>query len=583
MIGSSCCAVVKLVVVAVLVVALGSIAGCAESQQFTPSSAEEGRSSVAFTEVTNQVGLGDFQHDPNALGEKWLPETMGAGGGFLDYNGDGRLDILLVENSTWPGRASAGPALRLYQNNGDDTFTDATGVAGLAGVSAYGFGITAADYDNDGDQDFYLTTLRQDRLFRNEDGVFQEVTEKAGVAGTPAWTMAALFFDADRDGHLDLYVGGYLDWSPEKNIDCTIDEKTISYCNPTNYEELGSRFYHNNGDGTFSEQTKAAGFAEVPGKALGVAELDFNDDGWPDLVVANDMNRDLLYENNGDGTFTEKGLISGIAFSESGVARAGMGIDVGDVDGSGQSSIFVGNFSQQMTGVYRHVGGGLFTDRAAVSRIGQPSMLMLTFGLFLFDVDLDLDLDLFAANGHIWENVQTQHDGITYQQRPQLFINQGGGTFEEMHPAGGVLAQPMVARGAAYADVDGDGDQDVLVTENGGAAHLWRNDLKDGRFLRVRLEGRASNRDGLGSRVVAVVGDERMERRVRTGSSYLSQSEKTVTFGLGGAREVDTLRIEWPSGTVDELVEVAAGQEVRIVEGRGCVEKALASKTPVRR
>ena len=559
--------------------------GCngGEPQQVTPQdAAPDPAAGLAFTDVTAEAGLGDFRHVNGAFGEKWMPESVGSGGGFIDYDGDGWLDVLLVGGGVWPGHGDAVPALRLYRNNGDPgagpgqapTFAETTREAGLADLNAYGFGISVADYDNDGDADFYFTTLTEDKLFRNENGVFTDVAGTSGVVGEPVWSTSALFFDADADGHLDLYVGSYVDWSPEKDIVCLLEGETRSYCTPQLYDGLPGRFYHNNGDGTFTDQTETAGFLPGPGKTLGVAELDFNRDGFPDLVIANDTQPDELYQNNGDGTFTERGQLSGMAFDENGKSRAGMGVDVGVVDDTGQETMFVGNFSKEMIGVYRHIGNGLFVDRAALSQIGRPSLLTLTFSLFLFDVDLDGDLDLFAANGHLQPEIEQVQEGIGYREPPHLFVNRGDGTFEDVSPAlGGVLMQPIVARGAAYADYDRDGDLDVLVTENGGPAHLWRNDLqRDDHVLRVRLEGRRNNRDGLSSRIVAVVGGRRMERRVRSGSSYLSASETVATFGLGASSRVDSLLIYWPGGAVERFADVVADQEVLVVEGAGALE-----------
>ena len=525
-----------------------------------------------FTDVTALAGLGEFRHDNGAFGQLWFPEQMGAGGGFIDYDGDGWIDILLVGGGVWSkysGRSDV-PGLWLYRNNGDGTFSLKSEETGLAGIVAYGIGISVADYDNDGDQDFYFTTIGENMLFRNDGGKFTSLGKEAGVSGEAIWSASAMFFDADRDGWLDLFVANYAVWSPETDLWCSVDGKTKAYCPPERFRGLASSFYRNNGDGTFTEQTAVAGLGDERGKSLGIAEMDFNRDGWPDFVVANDGEPDQLYENNGDGTFTEKGLLTGMAYGERGEARAGMGIDVGMVDSSGQPSIFIGNFSQEMIGVYRYNQNGWFQDRAAVSRIGRASLLKLTFGVFLFDVDFDGDLDLFAANGHVYPVRTKTLDGITYRQPAQLFLNAGDGTFEEAGQyAGSVFQMPMVARGAAYADFDHDGDLDVLITENDGPVHLWRNDLEDGHYLRVRLEGVQSNRDGIGSNIIAVIGNQRMERRIRTASSYLSQMEKVATFGLGAATVVDSLLISWPSGKIERFVQVAANQEIRIVEDSG--------------
>lgn len=566
----------------VAIVAMGG-AGCAESRSgsstLTADSSDHSFGNIAFSDVTEQAGLGAFRHDNGQFGMKWFPEQMGAGGGFIDYDGDGWLDILLVGGGVWPEKSSRDvPALWMYRNNGDGTFSLVTDEVGLGGIRTYSLGIAAADYDNDGDQDFYLTCLRRNMLFRNDGGTFTEVSETANVADQEVWSSSAIFFDADRDGWLDLYVGGYADWAPETDVWCEIGGGKV-YCRPAHYHGIGSVFYHNNGDGTFTNRTAEAGFTHAHGKSLGVAELDVNNDGWSDLVVVNDGEADLLYENNGNGTFAEIGAISGIAYDENGAARAGMGVDAGVVDSTGQVTIFVGNFSGEMVGVYRHLGDGVFADRAAISEIGYPTLRTLTFGLFLFDAELDGDLDLFIANGHVYPEPASLKEGIEYRQASQLFLGRGDGQFDEAE-ARGVLAQKMVARGAAYADFDRDGDLDVLITENDGPAHLWRNDVIDaangngaGRhgpnYLRVHVEGTVSNRDGLGTRIEASVGGRLMERRIRTGSSYLSQNEKVATFGLGDAERVDYLIVHWPGGSTERFERVEANQDIYIVEGEG--------------
>lgn len=560
-----------------VVCAFAAIAGCngAEpSEQPVPAVATAG-AVLSFHDATGEAGLSAFRHENGAYGTKWFPEAMGSGGGFIDYDGDDWLDILLVGGGTWPGSGQEPVrALWLYRNLGDGTFTDVTEMAGLAGVRAYGFGIAAADYDNDGDEDVFFTTLGENMLFRNDGGTFTDVAGQAGVTGGSTWSTSPIFFDADRDGHVDLYVGSYVAWSPETDLVCTVAGGVRSYCTPEHYSGIPSQYYRNNGDGTFTDRTLEAGFADGPGKMLGVSEFDYNDDGWSDLIVANDTQRDLLYENNGDGTFTEKGAVSGIAYDENGGARAGMGIDTGVVDTTGEVTMFVGNFSKEMIGVYRHLGNGLFMDRAGISKIGLPSLLTLTFGLFLFDVDLDGDLDLFTANGHVQPEIEQTQEGITYREPPHLFVNDGNGYFEDAAAkAGAPMQQPLVARGAAYGDYDRDGDLDVLVTENHGRVHLLRNDLTGGgHFLRLRVEGRVSNRDALGTQVLAFADGRRMERRVRTGSSFMSQLEKTVTFGLGDAEKADSLVIRWPGGRVDRFADVEADREYVLIENEGILE-----------
>ena len=501
---------------------------------------------------------------------------MGSGGGFLDYDGDGWIDILLLGGGDWDSRTSI-QALFLYRNNGDGTFTEVTEAAGLTGVEGYSIGMAAADYDNDGDPDLYVTCLEENFFFRNEGGRFVEATREAGLEGNDIWSSSALFFDADRDGDVDLYAANYVAWTPETDIFCPSGGGAKLYCHPAVYAGVQSRYYVNEGDGAFSDRTEAAGFMPTLGKSLGVAELDFNFDGWPDLAVANDGEGDLLFRNNGDGTFEDIGASSGFAFSEHGEARAGMGIDAGITDSTGRYSLYVGNFSGEMIGVYRHQTGESFTDRAALSQIGFPSLLSLTFGLFLLDVDMDTDLDLFVANGHVHPDRTGENDRVRYRQPAQLFLNRGDGKFDEFTPGDGVWTEMLVGRAAAYADYDRDGDQDILITENGGPAHLWRNDTPPGRYLRVHVQGRASNRDGLGTRVTARLGDLVMERRIRTGSSYLSQSERVAAFGLGDREAVDSLTVRWPSGLVERFGEVAGGQDVLLVEGSGELQPVRAA------
>ncbi|MEM1095406.1 MAG: CRTAC1 family protein [Bacteroidota bacterium] len=523
---------------------------------------------LAFTDITAAAGFGDFVHRTGAYGQLLLPETMGAGVTIFDYDGDADQDVLLVGGGMWPGRDTLGvSALRLYQNDGAARFTDITAAAGLADLRAYGSGVTAADYDNDGDADLYLTALHENLLLRNDAGRFVEVGAAAGVAGAPgAWSAASIFFDADRDGWLDLYVGNYVDWTPETDIYCSLDGTTKTYCTPIQYDGLPSRFYRNDGDGTFTDRTDAAGFEPTPGKTLGVAQLDHNADGWPDLIVSNDTERDLLFENNADGTFTERGLIAGLAFDDKGLARAGMGLDVADLENDGRPTYVVGSFAQEMNGVFRYVGNGLFIDRAATSKMGRPSLPMVTFGLFAFDAEYDGDLDVLAANGHVFPEVSTVEVNNTYRQPTQLFLNDGRGVFSDATAQHDVLQQAILGRGAAHGDLDGDGDLDVIVTENGGPVHVWRNDSDAGNYLRVRLTGTASNRDALGAQLVAVIGEERMHRLVRTGGSYMSQSELTASFGLGTATRVDTLRLTWPSGRDTVVTEVQANQTLHLVE-----------------
>lgn len=557
--------------IAIVPLCLIVLVGCRQPR-LVPDAPEKAPS-VVLTDVTADAGLDQFRHENGAFGRKWYPEMMGSGGGFFDYDGDGWPDVLLLGGGTWNAEDTvAARPFWLYRNMGDGTFMDVTAAAGLADIDAYTIGFAAGDYDNDGDQDFVATNLGRDMLFRNDGGSFTEVGLESGLGSRKEWGSSPLFFDADRDGHLDLFIGNYVNWSPETDKWCPEGSPVKMYCIPADYEGIASRYYHNEGDGTFTDRTEEAGFITGRGvvreKALGAVEIDFNADGWSDLYVATDGEGNLLYENNRDGTFTERGVLSGVAFSQHGEARAGMGVDAGVVDSSGLISLFVGNFSEEPISVYRHVGDGLFLDRSAASKLSQPSHITLTFGMFLFDVDLDGDLDLFAANGHVYPDRLVEQDKITFEQPAQLYLNNGDGTFAEVRQSSGVLTRRLVARGAAYADYDRDGDLDILVTENDGPVHLWRNDTtQGGNYLRVRVSGRESNRDALGTLVVAEVDGYRMERRIRTGSSYLSQSETAAVFGLGDAAVLDSLIVLWPNGRSYRFSKIAANQEIVLVEG----------------
>jgi hypothetical protein len=523
---------------------------------------------VVFQDVTAASGI-RFKHTSGAVGKRFLPETMGSGCAFLDFDNDGDQDLFLANSMEWtPGKAKALPAL--YRNDGKGGFTDVTREAGLA-VETYGMGVAAADYDNDGWVDVFLTALGRNRLFRNKGGTFTDVTDKAGVAGS-GFSASALFFDYDKDGRLDLFVTRYVEWSADKDLFCTLDGKNKSYCTPESYKGASPFLYRNRGDGTFEDATAKAGVASPTSKALGVAMLDFDGDSWPDLVVANDTQPNRLYRNNKNGTFTDVGMTAGIAFSEAGVARAGMGVDAADYDASGRPGIVIGNFSNEMIALYHNEGSGLFVDEAPGSTIGQASALTLTFACFFFDYDLDGLLDIFAANGHVADDINRVQAKVQYAQPPHVFRNLGQRKFEAATPRlGAALQRPIVARGAAHGDVDGDGDPDLLVSVNNGPALLLRNDGGNrGHYLRVRTVGTTSNRDGIGARVtVTLDGGRRLERTVKTGSSYLSQSELPVTFGLGTAVKVVKVEVAWPSGKTDVVTGVAADRTIVVKEGAG--------------
>jgi enediyne biosynthesis protein E4 len=528
---------------------------------------------LTFTDVTSSAGI-HFTHESGAFGKKYLPETMGSGCAFLDYDNDGWPDILLVNSKAWPGHGSAKTYPALYHNNRNGTFTDVTRQAGLA-VDVYGLGVAVADYDNDGWEDIYLTGLDGNRLFHNlGNGRFADVTAKAGV-GAGGFSMGAMWFDYDKDGKLDLFLVRYVEWSIAKDLFCTLDGSHKSYCTPESYKGQTALLFHNKGDGTFEDVTRRAGVFNPSSKALGLALLDFDNDGWPDVFVANDTQPNKLYRNNGNGTFTDVAVSAGVAFSEAGAARAGMGVDAADYDGSGRPSLIIGNFSNEMLALYHNEGTGLFIDDAPATTIGQSSLLTLSFACFFFDYDLDGLLDIFAANGHVADDIASVQPKVKYAQPPHVFRNLGGRKFEEAaRRLGPALQKPIVARGAAYADIDNDGDLDLLVSVNNGPAMLLRNDGGNrNSWIRVRTVGGPSNRDGIGARVTVTPegGGTAQWRLVHTGSSYLSQSELPLTFGLGSARRVAKVEVAWPSGRVDSAVGVAANQILTFQEGKGVV------------
>ena len=527
---------------------------------------------ITFRDITAPAGI-RFTHNTGAFGKKYLPETLGPGVAFIDYDNDGWPDIFLVNAMDWPGHAQKHSTPKLYHNNRDGTFTDVTNKAGL-NVEMYGMGVAVGDYDNDGFDDLFVTAYGQSRLFHNNgNGTFSDVTQKAGLAGPKEFSTSAAWVDYDKDGRLDLIVANYVQWSPETDLYCTLDGKSKSYCTPESYKGTAVRLWHNRGDGTFEDVTQKAGLGDTTSKTLGIAVLDYDNDGWPDLAISNDTQPNKLYRNNGNGTFTEKAVVAGVAFSEDGVARAGMGIDAADYDHSGYPSLVITNFSNQMISLYHNEGKGLFVDEAPRSDVGRASLLTLGFGCFFFDYDLDGWPDLLVANGHIDPDIQRVQANVKYAMPPHLFRNTGKGKFSEVaQTLGPAFNAPRVARGVAYADVTNDGRLDLLFSTNGGTAVLFRNEAASGaanHSLRIKLAGTKSNRDGIGAVVKLTAAGETQTQMLRSGSSYLSASELVLTFGLGQRDKADAIEVRWPSGQIDKVSNVSAGQTVTVSEGKG--------------
>lgn len=524
-----------------------------------------------LTDVTQAAGIA-FRHNSGAYGKKYLPETLGPGAAFLDYDGDGWQDLLLVNSMDWAGHKRRRSTPKLYRNRQDGTFEDVTRAAGLD-VEMYGLGVAAGDFNNDGRPDLFLSCLGQSHLFQNTGkGGFTDVTAKSRLAGHEGFSTSAMWLDYDRDGRLDLFVTNYVRWTRAGDIFCSFDGKVKAYCTPEAYRGATCWLFRNRGDGAFEDVTAKAGILDTTCKSLGVAMVDFDNDGWPDIFVANDTQPNKLYRNQRGASFAEVAVKSGLAFSEDGRARAGMGVDVADLDGSGLPTIIVTNFDNEMMGLYRGSKGGVFLDRAPQSGIGQATRRSLGFGCFFFDPDLDGRLDLLIVNGHIDDSISRARPDVTYAQPPHLFMNAGGRFLDATAALGASFAAPKVARGAAYGDIDNDGDLDVLVTTNNGPAYLYRNDLAaPHRSLRLKLTGAKSNRDAIGAVVRYEAGGAHGARTVRSGSSFLSQSELPVTLGLGTAAAADRVVVTWPSGQTAAYHPLKAGTSYEIVEGRGIV------------
>jgi enediyne biosynthesis protein E4 len=547
-----------------------------EAASYAVGSSQKEAPPLSFVDITATSGI-DFVHENGAAGKKWMPETMGSGCALFDYDGDGDLDALLVNGRRWDGTGTA--RTKLYANSGTGSFVDVTQAAGL-NVDIYGMGVAVADYDGDGDLDLYLTAQGPNVLLRNDGGRFVDVSAQAGVAGVlwkdeqgrenPEWSTGAVWADVDGDGWLDLLVTNYVRWSAATDIYTSLDGKAKSYATPQQYPGSTPRLYRNLGDGTFADRTREAGLFLPEGKSMGVAMTDFEGDGLIDLVVTNDTQPNFLLHNLGGGRFEERGLMAGIGYDDTGRARAGMGVDIASVENDGVQSIAIGNFSREALSLYRQAGE-VFVDAAGKAKLVQSTLRPLTFGLRFFDADLDGYLDLLLANGHIEPEINSVQKEIHYAQASQLFWNSGDGRLVDVsEQAGSFFAEELVARGLAVGDIDGDGDLDALFTTNGGPAHLLRNDGAKGAAA-FDLRGKGGNSRAIGAVVRVSVGEKTQVQMVRTGSSYLSHSPTTLTFGLGDAAQIDRLQIRWPDGSEEMLEKIEAGARYQVVQGKGII------------
>ncbi len=446
---------------------------------------------IRFQDITAQAGI-HFRHNNGAFGKKYLPETMGPGCAFLDYDNDGWPDILLLNGQNWPGHPGAPTTLKLYHNNHNGTFTDVTAKSGLA-IPMFAMGVAVGDYDNDGYDDIFITAVGQSHLFHNNgNGTFTDVTKAAGLWGPNEFSTSAAWVDYDRDGRLDLIVANYVQWSIKDDLFCTLDGAHKSYCTPESYKGTAVRLWHNLGNGKFEDATQKAKLDDSTSKSLGVVVTDFNNDGWPDLFIANDTQPNKLYINQGNGTFEETAVSAGVGFSETGIARAGMGVDAADYDRSGRPSLIVTNFANQMLSLYHNEGNGLFVDEAPQSEVGRATLITLGFGCFFFDYDNDGWPDIFVADGHIEDQIEAVQGRVKYAEPPHIFRNLGDGRFTEVTDSlGAEFAKPKVARGAAYADINNTGFLSILMATNGGPAYLYENEGGTNRSLRIKLVERS--------------------------------------------------------------------------------------------
>ena len=557
-----------------MVALLGGSAGTFALQQAPP---------VQFSSIAASAGI-QFRHENGVTSDKYLPETMSAGALFFDYDNDGWLDIFLVNGGSFSDKTKAARAQhRLYRNTGGGTYRDVTASSGIE-VSGFGMGACSADYDNDGWADLYVTSVGGNRLYHNtgKNG-FADVTLKAGVAAG-MWSSSCAFGDIDNDGFADLYVTRYVDFAPENNRYCRFD-KLVAYCHPNVYNPMHNILYRNKGDGTFTDNSRESGIGAVAGNGLGVVFGDYDNDGWSDIYVANDSTPSFLFHNKGAGVFEEVGLRAGVAVGTSGKPLAGMGTDMGDIDGDGLLEIFVTNLSEQTHSLYRNLGKGLFDNITFPSGVGKATLPFVGFGTSFVDYDNDMDLDLAIVNGDVIDNIDDLKDQRSYKQLNLLLQNDGSGKFREVGAVSGPgFALKKASRALAVGDIDNDGDLDLLIANVGDTADLLRNDGGNREnSLLIRTVGSKSNRDGIGARLKLTIGKKVLLRYVKAGSSYLAQNDLRVHFGMGNVPRADGLEIVWPSGVVDVLPDIAANQIVTVREGQGIVSQKNFEASPAAR
>jgi enediyne biosynthesis protein E4 len=545
-------------------------------------SALQQNAAVTFSNIAVQAGI-NFKHENGATPQKYMPETMGAGGLIFDYDSDGWPDIFLVNGGSFADpKVAAAARHRLYRNNGNGKFTDVTATSGIA-VSDYAMGACSADFDNDGWPDLYVTGVRSNKLYRNNGGQgFVDVTAKSGTGGAGLWSSSCAFADIDNDGDVDLFVTNYVDFTPDNNKYCTAGPNIRTYCHPNVYHSLPDILYRNNGDGTFSDITKEAGIYRTDGNGLGVVFGDYDNDGWTDIYVANDSVPNFLFHNKGKGIFEEVGFWAGVAVGGEGRPLAGMGTDMGDINGDGLLDIFVTNLDRETHSLYRNQGKGLFANVTFESGVGQVTLPFVGFGTAFFDYDNDSDLDLAIANGDIIDNVSLFRDNTSHEQRNLLLQNDGTGKFRDVGQTSGPgFALKKVSRTLVVGDLDNDGDLDILIGNNGQTADLLRNDGGNrNNALLIRTIGSKSNRDGIGAQLRLSVGGKVLMRYVKAGSSYQGQNDLRVHFGLAGAQQADSLEILWPGGSVEKVGAIKANQIVTVTEGRGITRQEPLRRAP---